>query len=115
MLSTTLRRKVALSWRTLVCMYSVQPPALTYICAALALQTRQLTTDSDDPVTAIDSSDFPSFSQTRMSIEIPQELVGMFSNTSGMSSNGVRLGSFLYGNVTGLFSGGLPGDNRYDT
>ena len=86
------------------------------ICTVL--QTRQLTSDSigqEDLITAIDSSDFPSFSEPRMSIEIPPDLVRMFINMSGMGSNGVRLGSFLYVNVTGLFSGGLPGENRYDT
>ena len=82
----------------------------------IVLQTRQLTTDSvdqEDLITAIDSSDFPSFSQLRMSIEIPPDLVRMFSNTteSSMGSNGVRLGSFLYANVTGLFSSSLPGEN----
>ena len=80
----------------------------------IVLQTSQLTTGSvgqEDLITAIDSSDFPSFSQLRMSIEIPPDLVRMFSNMSGMGSNGVRLGSFLYGNVTGLFSGGIPGEN----
>ena len=62
-------------------------------------------------MTAIDSSDFPSFSQSRMSIEIPPDLARMFSNMSGMGSNGVRLVSFLYANVAGLFASGLPGNN----
>ena len=80
----------------------------------IVLQTKQLTTDSvgqEDLITAIDSSDFPSFSQQRMSIEIPPDLVRMFINMSGMGSNGVRLVSFLYVNVTGLLSSSLPGEN----
>ena len=85
-----------------------------YDCTAL--QTRQLTTDNasqEDLMTAIDSSDYPSLThQPRMSIEIPPDLVRMFSNMSGMGSNGVRLGSFLYANVTGLFPSSLPGGNR---
>ena len=75
----------------------------------IALQTRQLTTDSTDQkdlITVTDSSDFPSFSHPRMSIEIPTDLVKMFINMSGMGSNGVRLVSFLYANVTGLFPQG---------
>ena len=83
-----------------------------YDCTAL--QTRQLTTDNgsqEDLMTTIDSSDFPSLTQPRMSIEIPPDLVRMFSNMSGMGSNGVRLGSFLYVNVTGLFPSSLPGEN----
>ena len=80
----------------------------------IVLKTRQLTTDSvgqEDLITAISSSDFPSFSQPRMSIEIPPDLVRMFINMSSMGSNGVRLVSFLYTNVTGLFSSSLPGEN----
>ena len=80
----------------------------------LVLQTKQLTTDSvgqEDLITSISSSDFPSFSQPRMSIEIPLNLVNMFINMSSMGTNGVRLVSFLYTNVTGLFSSSLPGEN----
>ena len=79
------------------------------------LQTRQLTTYSvgqEDLISAIDSSDFPSFSQQRMSIQIPPDLVRIFSNMSGTGLNGVRLGSFLYVNVDGLFpNASLPGGN----
>ena len=80
----------------------------------IVLQTRQLTTDfvgQENLITAIDSSDFPSFSQLRMSIEIPPDLVRTFINMSSMGSNGVRLVSFLYTNVTELFSSSLPGEN----
>ena len=76
-----------------------------------ALQTRQLSTDSEDLIMTIDSSEFPFFSQPRMFIEIPPDLVKMFSNMSGMGSNGVRLVSFLYANVTGLLPNSLPGEN----
>ena len=74
-----------------------------------------MTTNSvghEDLIETIDSSDFPSFSQPRMSIEIPTDLVRMFSNMSGMGLNGVRLVSFLYANVAGLFPSSLPGENR---
>ena len=112
--STTLIRRITLAWETLV--KTLCHRAFLYTCHSLvltALQTRQLTSDSvgqEDLITAIDSSDFPSFSHAMMSIEIPPDLVGMFSNMSGMGSNGVRLGSFLYANVTGLFSSSLPGE-----
>ena len=83
----------------------------------IGLQIRQLTEIIDqevDLITAIDCSDFFSFSEPRMSIEIPPALVRMFINMSGMGSNGARLVSFLYVNVTGLFpNASLPGDNRY--
>ena len=81
----------------------------------IAVQTRQLSTESvgqEDLITVIDSLDYPSFSQPRMYIEIAPDLVRMFSNMSGMGSNGVRLVSFLYANVTELFSSSLPGENR---
>ena len=82
----------------------------------VALQIRQLTAEilnQEDLITAIDSSDFPSFSELRMSIAIPADLARMFLNMSGMESNGVRLVSFLYANVTGLFpNASLQGDNR---
>ena len=80
----------------------------------IVLKTRRLTIDSvgqEERITAIDSSDFPSLLQPRMSIEIPLDLVKMFISTSRMGSNGVRLVSFLYVNVTGLFSSSLPGEN----
>ena len=80
-----------------------------------AFQMRQYEADSvgqEDLITTIDSSDFSSFSQLKMSIEIPPDLVRMFSNMSGMGSNGVQLGSFLYTNVAGLFpSASLPGED----
>ena len=66
----------------------------------------------EDLIMTIDSSEFPSFSQPRMSIEIPPDLVKMFTNMSGMRSNGVRLVSFLYANVIGLFPSSLLGENR---
>ena len=79
----------------------------------IVLQTRQLTTGQEDQlITTIDSSDFPSFSQPRMTMEVPSDLVGMFSNMSGLESNRVRLVSFMYANVTGLFPRSLQGDNR---
>ena len=74
-----------------------------------------MTTNSvghEDLIETIDSSDFPSFSQPRMSIEIPPDLVKMFTNMSGMGSDGVRLVSFLYANVIGLFPSSLPGEIR---
>ena len=79
-----------------------------------ALQTRKLTmaTNSvghEDLIETIDSS---SFSQPNMSIEIPTDLVRMCSNMSGIESNGVRLVSFLYANVTELLPSSLPGDYR---
>ena len=81
-----------------------------------ALQTRQLTMTTDnvgheDLIMTIDSSEFPSFSQPRMSIEIPPDLDKIFTNMSGIKSNGVRLVSFLYANVIGLFPSSLPGEN----
>ena len=79
--------------------------------AALQTITRQLSTDSEDLIMTIDSSDLPSFSQPRMLIEIPPDLVKMFSSMSGMGSNGVRLVSFLYAHVTGLLPNSLPGEN----
>ena len=81
--------------------------------AISALQIRQLTRDivgQEDLMSTIDSSDFPSVSQPRMSIEIPPDLV---SNISVLGSNGVHLVSFLYVNVAGLFPSSLPGENRY--
>ena len=44
-----------------------------------ALQKRQLSTDSEDLIMTIDSSEFPFFSQPRMFIEIPPDLVSMRS------------------------------------
>ena len=74
-----------------------------------------MTTDTighEDLIETIDSSEFPSFSQPNMSIEIPTNLVRMCNNMSGTGSNGVRLVSFLYENVTELFPSSLPGDDR---
>ena len=65
----------------------------------------------EDLIMTVDSSDLPSFSQPRMLIEIPPDLVKMFSSMSGMGSNGVRLVSFLYVNVTELLPNSLPGVN----
>ena len=107
MLSNTQSRKTALSLETLVAAIHYTT-FISLLNTITVLQTRQLTTDSidqEDLITAIDSSDFLSLSQPRMSIAIPPALVRMFSNMSGMGSNGVRLGSFLYANVTGLFPG----------
>ena len=67
----------------------------------------------EDLIETIDSIEFPSFSQPKMSIEIPTSLVRMCSNMSGIVSNCVHLVSFLYANVTELLPSGLPGDNRY--
>ena len=82
-----------------------------------ALQTSKLTVTTssvghEDLIETIDSSDFPSFSQPKISIEIPTDLVRMCSNMSGIVSNCVRLVSFLYANVTELLPSSLPGDNR---
>ena len=71
-----------------------------------------MTTNSvghEDLIETIDSS---SFSQPNMSIEIPTDLVRLCSNMSGTGSNGVRLVSFLYANVTELLPSSLPGDYR---
>jgi hypothetical protein len=63
----------------------------------------------EDYLVAIDSksADFPENNFTKMSLMIPQELLSQLVSTG--SDGSVRLGSFLYNNVSGLFPGNLPG------
>ena len=106
------------SLKTLVIQSAHNIAIYTYINIHAALQASKLKVATSsvghkDLIETIDSSEFPSFSQPKMSIEIPTDLVRMCSNMSGTGSNGVRLVSFLYANVTGLLPSSLPGDNRY--
>ena len=61
-------------------------------------------------ISTIDSEDFQDIvgDIPKMSIQIPLELVEAFADASGE----VRTVSFLYFNISGLFPGGFPGDNR---
>ena len=66
---------------------------------------------------AIDSADSENFLEgsafSRMSLEIPYQLLELASNMSGVESiANVSAGSFLYDKVAGLFSGNLPGQNQ---
>ena len=63
-----------------------------------------MTVNSENPVTTVNSSE-------KTSIQIPVELVEAFADASGV----VRTVSFLYYNISDLFPGGLPGENRYSS
>ena len=115
---STISREIHISsLKTLVIQSAHNIIIYIYINIHAALQTRKLTVTTssvshEDLIETIDSSEFPSFSQPKMSIEIPTDLVRMCSNMSGIVSNCVRLVSFLYANVTELLPSSLPGDNR---
>ena len=49
------------------------------------------------------SEEFP-----KMSIQVPSELIEKFDDNDGV----VRVVSYLYYNVEGLFPSGLPGENE---
>lgn len=65
---------------------------------------------SNDFIIAIDSAELPSNNFTRVSLKIPQELLHRVLSNSEVELKGgsVRLGSFIYNDVTGLFPG-MPG------
>ena len=115
---STISREVHISsLKTLVIQSAINNHNYLHLHQHTALQTSKLTVTTssvghEDLIETIDSSEFPSFSQPKMSIEIPTDLVRMCSNMSGIESNCVRLVSFLYANVTELLPSSLPGDNR---
>ena len=65
-----------------------------------------------DILSAIDSDQLPDRpdSPPRMSLQVPRELFR--DNTSRSIGERVRLGSFVYDSVDGLFPGSLPGRNE---
>ena len=65
-----------------------------------------------DMLRAIDSDQLPDRpgSPPRMSLQVPRELFQ--ANTSHSIGERVRLGSFVYDSVNGLFPGSLPGRNE---
>ena len=78
------------------------------------LQSKVLSEEdaSGDFIIAIDSAELPPNNFTRMSLKIPRELLRLLLGDSGVESGGagsVRLGSFVYNDMTGLFPGSLPG------
>ena len=75
------------------------------------LQTMELSpldNAGSDYIVAIDSSDYSSWMQPRMLLEIPASLVRMFLDMK----SGVQLVSFLYADVTCLLPNSLPMENR---
>ena len=75
------------------------------------LQTMELSpldNAGSDYIVAIDSSDYSSWMQPRMLLEIPASLVRTFLDMK----SGVQLVSFLYADVTCLIPNSLPMENR---
>ena len=69
-----------------------------------------------DILTVIDSNQLPDRADLlpRMSLQVPRELIQIFQDThmGNGSMERVRLVSFIYDNVNGLFPGSLPGRNE---
>ena len=63
-------------------------------------------------ITTINSSNFNS-NFPHKSIQIPLELVRLFSDSSVHDSGEVRVISSCFNNVEGLFPNGRPGINKY--
>ena len=76
-----------------------------------ALQTQIVSTDTEEYITAIDSTTFTS-EVPHMSLQIPSELIRMFAYSSGGDGGEVRVISALYYNVEDLFPSGRPGINE---
>ena len=74
------------------------------------LQTQQVSPDIEEPVTTINSMDFTD-TFPEMSLQIPAELIWIFSNASS-ASGGVRVISYLYYDVGNLFPSGKPGEEN---
>ena len=72
--------------------------------------TELVNASTERQIMTINSEDFRNIAGKvpKMSIQIPLELVEAFADASGV----VRTVSFLYYNISGLFPGGFPGDNR---
>ena len=69
-----------------------------------------LTREQEQRLATIDSQEFDLLRESpRMSVEIPRSLLRMFRN---MSAEGiVRVGSFVYEDIGGLFPAHLPGED----
>ena len=76
----------------------------------VGLMTKNVNITTEGQIMTINSEDFRNIADKvpKMSIQIPLELVEAFADASGE----VRTVSFLYYNISGLFPGGFPGDNR---
>ena len=81
-----------------------------------AIQTQLLQPTDEDRVTVIDTVNFNDslFFPQQLSIQIPAELIQMFTstNTSGSAVNGVRAISTVYQNINNLFPQSRPEKNE---
>ena len=79
-----------------------------------AIQTMLVSAEmQEEYITTIDSSNFNS-SFPHQAIQIPLELVRLFTDSSVHDSGEVRVISSFFNNVEDLFPNGRPGINKYD-
>ena len=75
------------------------------------VQAKLLSPVDGDFVTAISSEELVGKDFPMMSIQVPSELIEMFTDSDG-NDGMVRTVSYLYYNVESLFPSGPPGENE---